>query len=269
MKDISEYINSELSEDSARLGITDQTSASHSCSVDGLLDGGTAASERQLINSQQSVAIQSTQGWTDRSPTREIHFSRFLSMRLKPIRAGNKKGRLNIKKDLTPEEIGIVASGLITDGSIPFFLNHYGPICDIWKSLLSARARARSTADSVTIAFDLLYSLLGVGRAELLRRFAYVQLADAIDALADAVSLEREAGRVHRERGYRNESIYIDVYLTAKGQPVDDRKLRNELSGRKRIGVRSVLGTILERPLLYCQDFEIPILYCEFWCILQ
>lgn len=114
MKDISEYINSELSEDSARLSITDQTSASHSCSVDGLLDGGTAASE---IN---SVAVQSTQGWSDRSPSREIHFSRFLSMRLKPVRAGNKKGRLNIKKDLTPEEIGIVASGLITDGSIPF-----------------------------------------------------------------------------------------------------------------------------------------------------
>jgi subtilase family serine protease len=31
----------------------------------------------------------------------------------------------------------------------------------------------------------------------------------------------------------------------------------------------AVWGTILERALLYCQDFEIPILYCEFWCILQ
>jgi hypothetical protein len=159
-------------------------------------------------------------------------------MRLKPVQASTKKGRLNIKKNLTSEEIGLVASGLVTDDSIPFFLNNYGPIRDIWQSFLSARATARSTRDSVVVAFDLLYGLLGVGGVGLLQRFAYVQLADAIDALVDAVSLEREAGRVHRERGYRSESVYIDVYLTAKGRPVNDRKLRNELSGRKRIGVR-------------------------------
>jgi hypothetical protein len=46
-------------------------------------------------------------------------------MRLKPVKARSKKGRLNITDDL-----------------IPFFLDNYGPICEIWKYFLSARATA-------------------------------------------------------------------------------------------------------------------------------
>jgi hypothetical protein len=252
MNGISEYINSQLAEDSTKLRITDHTSVSHTCSTGGQMDGGTVVypststflpalpcSEPQSIITGQSFTVQSAeQSWTDRSPSHEINFSRVLSMRLKPVKARTKKGRLNIKNNLTSEEICYAASGLITDDSIPFFLDNYGPIREIWKYFLSARATARNAKDAVVVAFDTLYGLLGVGNVGLLQRFAYVHLADAIDALVGAVSIERDAGQVHRERGYRNECVYIDVYLTAKGRPVNDRKLRNELSMRKRIGVR-------------------------------
>jgi hypothetical protein len=61
----------------------------------------------------------------------EINLSDALSLCLMVIKARTKKSRLKIKKDLTPEEIGSVASGLITDESIPFFLNNYYHMCDI------------------------------------------------------------------------------------------------------------------------------------------
>lgn len=59
------------------------------------------------------------------------------------------------------------------------------------------------------MAFDVLYRLLGVGGgAGLLQQFAYMQLADAIDALVNAVSMELDASQIHRECGYRrNASI--------------------------------------------------------------
>lgn len=187
-------------------------------------------------------------------------------MRLGLVKAKAKKGRLNIKKNLTFEEIGPVASGLITDDSVPFFLNNRDPICDIWMFFLSARAAACSVEDAVVAAFEVLYCLIGVTGTGLLLRFAYVQLADAIDALVNTVSTERRAGHVHRRPGYRDESAYVDVYLAAKGKPLNDKKLRNELTGRKRIGVR-LRQLIYPSPLLlaiYSEDAE-SIVYVIFF----
>jgi hypothetical protein len=166
----------------------------------------------------------------------EINLSDALSLRLMVVKARTTKSRLKIKKDLTPEEIGSVASGLITDESIPFFLNNYNHIYDVWVLFLSARTTAPSAVDAVVAAFDVLYRVIGVRDARLLLRFAYVQLAEAIDFLVHAVSMEQGTGRVRPV--CRDESVYIDVYLTAKGKPLNDKKLRDELSGRKRIGVR-------------------------------
>jgi hypothetical protein len=36
----------------------------------------------------------------------------------------------------------------------------------------------------------------------------------------------------------KDEGVYLDVYLAAKGKPLNNAKLRKELSGRKRIGRR-------------------------------
>jgi hypothetical protein len=64
------------------------------------------------------------------------------------VKARTKKSRLKIKKDLTHEEIGSVASGLITDESISFFLNNYDHMCDVWVFFLSAKATAKSAVDA-------------------------------------------------------------------------------------------------------------------------
>lgn len=148
------------------------------------------------------------------------------------------KSRLNIIKNLTLEEIGPFASGLLTDNYIPFFVNNYDLIYDIWIFFLSARARERSAEDAVVAAFDVLYRLIDIRGTKFLLRFAYVQLADAIDTLVNAVSRERCTSRIHQGPSHSDESLYIDVYLTAKGKSLNDEKLRNELSVRKRIGVR-------------------------------
>jgi hypothetical protein len=78
-----------------------------------------------------------------------------------------------------------------------------------------------------------LYQIaLKYSRRYLLRTLANI----AIDALVSAVSVERRAGHVHR-RSDKDESIYLDVYLVAKGKPLNDVKLRKELS-RRNIGRR-------------------------------
>lgn len=198
MQDISEYINSELAEEFAKLSITDHPSVSHSCSPDDQFEGGHtpiytikptlfpalhSLEQQPRITRQSSTVRSAERSWTDSSTSsHEIDFSRALSMRLRLVKAKTKKGRLNIKKNLTLEEIGSVTSGLITDDSIPFFLNNHSPICDIWIFFLSARATARSAEDAVVAAFDILYRLIGVSGTGLLQRFAYVQLADALQS---------------------------------------------------------------------------------------
>jgi hypothetical protein len=195
-------------------------------------------SEQQPRSTWQSSTVRSAEQscTTDGLiSSHEINLSDALSLRSMVVRAKTKKGRLKIKQDLTPEEIGSVASSLITDESIPFFLNNHDHICDVWVFFLSTRATAQSAEDAVVAAFDVLYHIIGVGDSRLLLRFAYVQLADAIDFLVNAVSMEQRTGRVRP--GCRDESVYIDVYLTAKGKPLNDKKLRDKLTGRKRIGV--------------------------------
>ena len=59
--------------------------------------------------------------------------------------------------------------------------------------------------------------------ARLLLRFVYVQLAEAVDFLVIAVSIEQRTGHVWPV--CRDQSVYIDVYLTAKGKPLNDKKL--------------------------------------------
>jgi hypothetical protein len=251
MQDLSEYINSDLAQGFTQLNLCDQAVVPHSFSVPNPEEGGRSLieptsplpalteSERQPSRTWQSSTVCSAeQSCTADSPTslHEINLLDALSLRFRVVKARTKKSRLKIKKDLTPEEIGSVASGLITDESIPFFLNNYDYMCNVWVFFLSTRATTQSAADAIVVAFDVLYHIIGVGDARLLLRFAYVQLAEAVDFLVNAVSMEQRAGRVRP--GCRDQSVYIDVYLTAKGKPLNNKKLRDELSGRKCIEMR-------------------------------
>jgi len=60
-----------------------------------------------------------------------MYFVGVLSLRLAVVKAKSKNGRLNIKRNLVPKEILPVAASLITDDSIPFFLNNCDAICDV------------------------------------------------------------------------------------------------------------------------------------------
>jgi hypothetical protein len=222
MQDLSKYINNELAEESAKLSIKDNTGVLHSCSTNGpQLEGGNTPlytsklmllpalpclEQQSRITGQSSAVRSAEQSWTADSSTslHGIHISRFLSIRLRLVKAKTKKGRLSIKKNLTLEEIGPVASSLLMDDSIPFFVNNYDLICDVWIFFLSARARERSAADAVVAAFDVLYRLIDMRDTKFLLRFAYVQLADAIDTLVNAVSTERCASHIHQGPSYRD-----------------------------------------------------------------
>jgi hypothetical protein len=251
MQDVSEYVNSELAQRFAQLTLRDQSVVPYNFSVYNPEEGGCSLikpssplpaltdSERQPSRTWlSSTACSAEQSCTADGPasSHEISLSDVLSPPLMVVKARTKKSRLKIKKDLTPEELGPVASGLITDESIPFFLNNYNYMCDVWVFFLSARAKAQSAVDAVVTAFDVLYRVIDVRDARLLLRFAYVHLAEAIDFLGNAISMERHTGRVRPS--CRDKSVYIDIYLTAKGKPLNDKKSRDELSGRKRIGVR-------------------------------
>jgi hypothetical protein len=71
----------------------------------------------------------------------------------------------------------------------------------------------------------------------------------------------------------------IKAEFTSRSRSVSPRKRQMTIPEEAQVTAKrvcleehaphTVWGTILERALLYCQDFEIPILYCEFWCILQ
>ena len=112
MHGISEYINSELAETSAKLRITDYASVLHTCSTDGKADGGSdiypskptflhalPCPGLQSIRTGQLLTVQTAgQGWTDCSPLHEIDILRVLTMRLRPVKAKRKRGRLNIKR---------------------------------------------------------------------------------------------------------------------------------------------------------------------------
>jgi hypothetical protein len=270
MQDLSEYINNKLAEESATLSIEDHAGASHDW-VEGertlshtskptLLPVLLSLEQPPRITGQSFAVPNVERSWTPHSSilSHSSDFSRVLSIGSRLVKAKTKKGRLNIKKNLTLEEIDPAASGLITDDSIPFFLNNFDLIYDVWIFFMSTRAKARSAEDSVVAAFDIFYCLIGVRDAKLLLRFAYVQLAEAIEALVKKASTERRNGHVHQGSSYRDESVYIDVYLAAKGKPLNDKKLRNELSGRKRIAVR-LRQLVYPAPLLlavYSDDAE-------------
>lgn len=65
----------------------------------------------------------------------------------------------------------------------------------------------------------------------------------------NAVSTECHTGHVHWGPSYRDKSVYIDIYLSAKGQQLNDKKSRNELSMCELIGVR-LRQLIYPSPLL-------------------
>jgi hypothetical protein len=112
---------------------------------------------------------------------------------------------MSIKTDLTPAQIPVVASSLIEDTALSFFLKNHQFIYEAWTSSTTPTNCDHSVDESVVAAFDIVHSLAqSKNRKRLDLRFAYVHLKRAIDALDVAA-----------------EASYADIYLHAKGNSSD------------------------------------------------
>jgi hypothetical protein len=250
--DLDKYINKFLVQKFAKLTLSDQAALSYIYSTEDrspllskgqkLIFASTVPPTHQSKIARQTSDFQSIKqsGNINNSKlSSETLISRFFLLQNTVVLTKSRKGRLNFKRNLTPAEIGPVASGLITGDSVPFLLNNFQLIFDVWISFLTSKISIRSANQAVIAAFDTLYELLSDERdTRLLLRFAYVQLAEAIDALVKVAKEDRLVGHAYRGAGYKDESVYINIYLTAKGRPLDSLKLRNELSGHRRMGRR-------------------------------
>jgi hypothetical protein len=111
---------------------------------------------------------------------------------------------MSIKKDLIPGQIRSVASSLVEDNALAYFLENRQAIFAAWTSLFTTMA-STNVDESVVAAFDTVHSLTqSRDRKRLNLRFAYVHLDRAINALDTAA-----------------EVAYTDTYLNAKNNSSD------------------------------------------------
>jgi hypothetical protein len=144
--------------------------------------------------------------------------------------------RLSFKVDLLQYEVPIVAFLLIRDDAIAFLLSQFALVYNIWTCSL---IKARSAAESIITAFDAVrfppFPLKRTRESRLFSRFAYIQLINTIDSLKEALAVHRHSGLAE---GRADASIPLDIYLEAKGIPLNSPKLRNKLSKYTTIGRR-------------------------------
>jgi hypothetical protein len=89
---------------------------------------------------------------------------------------------MSIKQDLMPGQIRSVASSLVEDNALAYFLENLPAIFAAWTSLFTTMASA-SVGESVVAAFDTVHSLTQTkNRKRLNLRFTYVHLNRAINA---------------------------------------------------------------------------------------
>jgi hypothetical protein len=111
---------------------------------------------------------------------------------------------MSIKKDLIPGQIRSVASSLVEDNALAYFLENRQAIFAAWTSLSPTMA-STNVDEPVVAAFDTVHSLTrSEDRKRLKLRFAYVHLNNAINALDTA-----------------GEVAYTDTYLNAKNNSSD------------------------------------------------
>jgi hypothetical protein len=89
---------------------------------------------------------------------------------------------------------------------------------------------------AVIATFNILYNLVTDNKdTQFLLRFAYIQLAKAINAFVKVAFVDWCTSYVYKGASYKDKSVYINVYLIAKRKPLNNLRLRNELSERKHI----------------------------------
>lgn len=110
-----------------------------------------------------------------------------------------------------------------------------------WMSLETTTALLEGTTSSdprIILAFKTLDRLFDSESDIYIIRMAYIQLGRLIRRLEIMIKSERQAGILHREHRYRDSSISIDMYMSAKEPVKDIVQVRKQLIERRVISMR-------------------------------
>jgi hypothetical protein len=144
-----------------------------------------------------------------------------------------------------------------------YFVGNYQYALDHWVSLQMGPALPNDVKSSdarVVAAFRVLDNAIAKEQG-MLSRLAYMQLIRMFRELEDRVAADRQRGQVHRDTGYRDASVALDIYMSAQDGSPDPTTLRRALLERKRMGRR---WTTLAGPsplflLLYSPETEMVV----------
>lgn len=153
-----------------------------------------------------------------------------------------------------------LALRLIRKNAAAYFMKNYQATLSGWISLVvktSLPIGVVSSDSQVITTFRVLDN--AISKPGVLSRLAYIQLIRTFRTLEERIAEDRQCGRIHREVGYRNASVAVDIYMSAQDSRPDVNALRRELLERKRTGRR---WTELAGPsplclLLYSSESEI------------
>jgi hypothetical protein len=218
-----EYINNNLAEELSQLSINTPPLALYDCPIDASALSIPMLTRSQGNTSTPAYTLNDTEGRHANGQAtgqagRTNHPSRSSPLtaarqngitRTKCGRKGRRRRRkslfpMSIKKDLIPGQIRSVASSLVEDNALAYFLENRQIIFAVWTSLSPAMA-STSVDESVVAAFNTVHSLIrSKDRKRLNLRFAYVHLNRVINALDTAA-----------------EVAYTDTYLNAKNNSSD------------------------------------------------
>ncbi|KAH8889966.1 hypothetical protein GQ53DRAFT_186160 [Thozetella sp. PMI_491] len=151
------------------------------------------------------------------------------------------KGSARYRTRSHTDDLHQLASSLVRQDASSFYANSCENASVCWASLLQKTEVSGISYDdpNITASLRALDRILTDQESTpLLLRFAYVQLTNVFENLESIIAAGRRSGLVHREIGYRNASIALDMYMAAQEGYFDVALRRRELLKRKRTGRR-------------------------------
>lgn len=140
--------------------------------------------------------------------------------------------RVSDKRNLTPQQLPIVADLLVSRDAMAHFLQNRNSIRESMKpfSVSPLEIRSSSLERSVIAAFETVRELLNGNRVcRLFSRFASIGLISLIDAYKATAADDRTQSDRSRRRGHGDATVAIDLYLQAM------RKTPGKTSERSRV----------------------------------
>lgn len=146
------------------------------------------------------------------------------------------------RRAFTPAQVLDLCSALVRKDAEAFFAQNYEAVLVSWVALLRNTSFVGNTSSCdprIVVALKTLDRVVtGREGTQLLARLAYVHLMRLFEHLEKMIATDRRNRVVHREIGYGNASIALDIYMSAQDGFTDATSQRRELIERKRVGRR-------------------------------